>query len=156
MTTHTTRRALIGGAGLAALGAVAAALPKTPTIAAVPIAQAPPSVDRATWDKVFKAMMIATAEDDAFTVGFDERFKTADKPTQIALDAEFERLGEVRYEATWALFAVPAPDRAALLWKTEYLFGDTPTEGSSCASWSSEVMNWYLADQRRLLGPEAR
>lgn len=134
MITHTTRRALIGGAGLFAVagGIAITSQAKGATL---------PAVDRAAWDQAFKAMTIATTEDDANAAGFDALHDAANKETQDILYAEFERLGEVRYEATWALFAMPAPDHAALLWKTEYLFGDTPTEGSSCASWSSEVIN---------------
>jgi hypothetical protein len=149
MTTHTTRRALIGGAGLAA---VAGGLAITSQAKGASL----PSVDRTAWDKAFKAMTIAAAEDDAYAVSFDAVYHVADKATQTALDDEFERLGEVRHDATWALFAIPAPDHAALLWKTEYLFGDDMGPNGSCPSWAAHVMDWYMADQRRLLGPVAR
>lgn len=101
-------------------------------------------------------MTIAIAEDDAYTAGFDAIYDVADKGAQTALDAEFERLGDVRHDATWALFAIPAPDHAALLWKTEYLFGADMTASGSSPSWAAHVMDWYMADQRRLLGSEAR
>ncbi len=149
MMTHTTRRALIGGAGLVA---VAGSLAITSQARGAAL----PAVDRAAWDRAFKAMTIATEEDDANAAGFDALYDVADKDTQTALYAEFERLGEVRYEATWALFAIPAPDHAALLWKTEYLFGDDMTASGSSPSWAAHVMDWYMADQRRLLGLEAR
>ncbi len=149
MTTHTTRRALIGGAGLAF---VASGLAVTSQAKGAAL----PAVDRTAWDRAFKAMTIATAEDDANAAGFDVLYDVANKDTQTALYAEFERLGEVRYEATWALFAMPAPDHAALLWKTEYLFGDDMAASGSSPSWAAHVINWYMADQRRLLGPEAR
>jgi hypothetical protein len=148
MTTNISRRALIGGAGLAA---VASGLAITSQAKGAVF----PTVDRAAWDQAFEAMTIAVTEDDANAAGFDALYDGADEDTQTALHAEFVRIGDVRFDATWALFAIPAPDRAALLWKTEYLFGETPQEHGSCPSWSSEVMNWYMADQRRLLGPEA-
>jgi hypothetical protein len=149
MTTHTSRRALIGGAGLFA---VAGGLAITSQAKGASV----PTVDRTAWDKAFKAMTIATTEDDAYTMGFDAVYDGADKDTQAALDAEFERLGDVRHDATWALFAIPAPDYAALLWKTEYLFGDDMAASGSSPSWAAHVMDWYMADQRRLLGWEAR
>lgn len=149
MTTHTTRRALIGGAGLAA---VVSGLAVTSQAKGTAL----PAVDRTSWDRAFKAMTVATAEDDAYTAGFDAIYDVAGKDAQTALNTEFERLGDVRHDATWALFAIPAPDHAALLWKTEYLFGDDMTASGSSPSWAAHVMEWYMADQRRLLGPEAR
>ena len=149
MITHTTRRALIGGAGLFAVaGGIA--------ITSHAKGAALPAVDRTAWDQAFKAMTMAVAEDDANAAGFDALHDAADKEAQDILYAEFERLGEVRYDATWALFAIPAPDHAALLWKTEYLFGDDMGANGSSPSWAAHVMDWYMADQRRLLGPEAR
>ncbi len=149
MITHTTRRALIGGAGLAV---VASGLAVTSQAKGAAL----PPVDRTAWDRAFKAMTIATAEDDANAAGFDAIHDAADKETQDILYAEFERLGEVRHDATWALFAIPAPDHAALLWKTEYLFGDDMAASGSSPCWAAHVMDWYMADQRRLLGSEAR
>lgn len=148
MITHTTRRALIGGAGLFA---VAGGI----TITSQAKGAALPAIDRTAWDQAFKAMTIATAEDDANAAGFDALHDAADKDTQDILYAEFERLGEAQYDATWALFAIPAPDHAALLWKTEYLFGHDRAPSGSSPSWAAHVMDWYMADQRRLLGPEA-
>lgn len=149
MTTHTTRRALIGGAGLVAVAGSLAVTSQAKSAAL-------PAVDRTAWDQAFKAMTIATAEDDANAAGFDVLHDAADKETQDILYAEFERLGEVRYDATWELFALPAPDHAALLWKTEYLFGDDMAPSGSSPSWAAHVMGCYMADQRRLLGSEAR
>ena len=149
MITHTTRRALIGGAGLFAVAGGIAVTSQAKGAAL-------PAADRTAWDQAFKAMTIATTEDDANAAGFDVLHDAADKETQDIFYAEFERLGEVRYDATWALFAIPAPDNAALLWKTEYLFGDDMAASGSSPSWAAHVMDWYMADQRRLLGSEAR
>jgi hypothetical protein len=145
MTTQTTRRALIGGAGLALVTGGLAITSQAKGAEA-------PVVDRTAWDRAFKSMLDATAEDEAINA----RYEGADAAGREALEDEYERLGEVRYEATWALMDVPAPDNAAFLWKTEYLFGDTIPEGGGSASWAPEVIVPYMADCRRLLGSEAR
>ncbi|SFO02053.1 hypothetical protein [Sphingomonas sp. OK281] len=147
MITHTTRRALIGGAGLFAVagGIAITSQAKGATL---------PAVDRTAWDQAFKAMTEANRAYDAAEVWYD-RADTAGTATD-AMYAEYERYGEAQYETTWTLFAIPAPDRMALLWKTEYLFGDHMGANGSSPSWAAHVMEWYMADQRRLLGQEAR
>lgn len=147
MITHTTRRALIGGAGLVA---VAGSLAVTSQSKGATL----PAVDRTAWDQAFKAMTEANRAYDAAEVWYNLA-DTAGTASD-AMYAEYERYGEAQYEATWALFAIPAPDRTALLWKTEYLFGDDMGANGSSPSWAAHVMDWYMADQRRLLGPEAR
>lgn len=72
-----------------------------------------------------------------------------------AIEAEWERLGDVLYDAQWALFELPAPDLPAFLWKSEHLFGDSVDNAYSCSAWSSEILATYMADARRLLGREA-
>jgi len=147
MITHTTRRALIGGAGLFAVaGGIA--------ITSQANGAALPAVDRTAWDQAFKAMTEACAACDTAEAWYD-RADAAGTATD-AMYAEYERYSEAQYEATWALFALPAPDHAALLWKTEYLFGDDMAPSGSSPSWAAHVMDWYMADQRRLLGSEAR
>ena len=71
-----------------------------------------------------------------------------------AIEAEWERLGDVLYDAQWALFELPAPDLPAFLWKSEHLFGDSVDNASSCSAWSPDIMATYMADARRLLGRE--
>ncbi|MEG3083699.1 hypothetical protein U1707_08595 [Sphingomonas sp. PB2P12] len=146
MTTHTTRRALIGGAGLFA---VAGGLAITSQAKGAFL----PAVDRTAWDQAFKAMTEANAAYDTAEAWYD-RADTEGTATD-AMYKEYERYGEAQYETTWALFAIPAPDHAALLWKTEYLFGDDMGASGSSPSWAAHVMDWYMADQRRLLGPVA-
>lgn len=143
MTTHTTRRALIGGVGLFAVAGGLA-------ITSQAKGAAPAPADRTEWDRAFKAMLAARDEDNAINA----RYEAADEAGREVLEDEYERLGEVLSDATWVLMLLPAPDSAAFLWKTEYLFGDTP-EGGCSASWNASVMHPYMADCRRLLGPEA-
>lgn len=149
MTTETTRRALFGSVGLVA---VALAAPAIASASASATATTSPSTDRSAWDKAFREF----AEVKAASAAVDALYDATPEPGKRVHANESDRIGEILYEKTRDLFDIAAPDHAALLWKTEYLFGDTPTEDSSCASWSSEVMNVYLADHRRLLGPEAR
>lgn len=62
---------------------------------------------------------------------------------------EDDRIGNLRYNAEWALMEAPAPDRPALLWKLENLF---EVENGSTAGWSESAVAQTLADMRRLLG----
>lgn len=106
MTTHTTRRALIGGAGLFA---VASGLAVTSQAKGAAF----PAVDRTAWDCAFNAMTEAGAAYHTAEAWYD-RADAAGTATD-AMYAEYERYGEAQYEATWALFALPAPDHGALL-----------------------------------------
>ena len=72
-----------------------------------------------------------------------------------AIEAEWERLGEIAYQARWTLFHIPAPDHAALAWKAEHLFGESVAAGEDATGWSAEIVTAYMADVRRLLPTEA-
>lgn len=155
MDINTTRRNLLRiGTTAAAYAAGASIVTGGIALASQAKGATLPAVDRTEWDRAFKAMLAANAVSDAAEVQWDCA-KEAGTETD-ALYEEYERHQNAQYDATWALFAMPAPDHAALLWKTEYLFADNHEAGHSTASWSHHVMEWYLADQRRLLGPEAR
>lgn len=145
MNTTTTRRALIGGAGLVAVAGGIAITSQAKGAAA-------PAAERLAWDRAFKVMLDAKAEDDAINA----RYEAADEAGRDALEDEYERTGDALSDATWALMLLPAPDSAAFLWKTEYLFGDTIPEGGSSPAWAQHVMTPYMADCRRLLGQEAK
>lgn len=73
-----------------------------------------------------------------------------------AVSARDEELAEAAYDASWALFDIPAPDLAALRFKLEHLFGDGAKEGGEGAEpWAQHVMAGVMADIRRLLPKEA-
>lgn len=150
MTTNTTRRGLIrltttaaacvAGASIVSGGAILAGQAKGAAVK---------TADRSAWDRAFAAFTKTKAEAGTVDALYDA---TPAGPARDALAQKGDHLGETLYEKTWTLFAIPAPDHAALLWKTEYLFGDPiPVEGGS-ASWAASVMATYLADARRLLG----
>lgn len=63
-----------------------------------------------------------------------------------------EALGEVRYEAEWALMELPAPDLPALRWKLEKLL---EVHNGSCAGWSEEAIAQTVADMQRLMAGTA-
>lgn len=64
-------------------------------------------------------------------------------------------LSEAAYEASWALFDLPAPDLAALHWKITHLFKGVLEEGcDSSTSWNAQIVEQLMADVRRLM-PEA-
>lgn len=68
-----------------------------------------------------------------------------------------EQLGAAAYDATWALFHMPAPDLAALHWKLEHLFKRSLDDDSDgCDGWSPKVMQSLMADASRLLIGEGR
>jgi len=108
---------------------------------------AAPTAARAHWDTAFAKMLSACAADDAINA----RYNAATDADQEMLEAEYEQLGEARYEATWALFAIPVPDHDALLWKSEYLFGECTDRAASSPCWASHVVAAYMEDARRLL-----
>lgn len=56
----------------------------------------------------------------------------------------YDELVNRMVEARWALMEMPAPNRAALLWKLDYLMEDT--------AYSDDAIEQPLADMRRLLG----
>lgn len=153
MDTNTTRRNLLRfGTTAAAYAAGASIVTGGIALASQAKGAEVPAVNREAWDRAYRAMTIASIADDAINA----RYEASDTPGRDALEDEYERLGEVHYAATWALFAIPAPDHAALLWKTEYLFGDRSSEDGASPSWAAHVMAVYLADTRRLLAQEGR
>jgi hypothetical protein len=110
-----------------------------------------PRADRAEWDAAFPIMQAAQAADDAITA----RYEAADATERDQLLDEFERLGEECQKALWSLFAIPAPDDAALRWKAEKLFGEAVDEGVSSPCWREDIIAAFMLDVRRLLAPEA-
>jgi hypothetical protein len=89
-----------------------------------------------------------------------KRFRAEDEAARAAHDIDAleerdEALGEAAYEATWALFRLPAPDLAALRWKIEHLFADATDAGIETTVWAPYVMQNFMADVRRLLRAEA-
>lgn len=110
---------------------------------------------RGGWDAALAALTAARAIDDEVTARYDAACNASSEgeaPEELA--QEWERAIDASHHAVWAMMAIPSPDHAALLWKTEYLFGRPIPEGECSASWSRKVMDEYLADARRLLGGE--
>ena len=63
-----------------------------------------------------------------------------------------EALNERAYsELEWQVLLTPAPDREALEWKINLLFGDAAQEDGYCPTWRMDGVNAFLADVRRLL-----
>lgn len=112
MMTDTTRRMLIGGAGLASVALIAPALASSPT---------------SVWDRALAAYRMAKANDEAYTaVHIDPPLKGLPPgPVPMAmLDtipahvwAESQRLGNVLTHAEDVLMAVPSPHAAAFAFK---------------------------------------
>lgn len=120
MTTHTTRRALIGGAGLAGVALIA------PAMASL----APPSVasmrDRSAWDAALKRFETeAHAYRDAEghfsnieTQYFANKTEAGGMAYDVAQTDMLDCSGRVCAEVR-ALAALPAPDAAAVLIKAQ-------------------------------------
>lgn len=69
-----------------------------------------------------------------------------------AASDEVERLCNVMCDRERALLLMPAPDRGALLWKLERLFGsEVRSEDEFCDSWCPEWINAVMHDAGRLL-----
>jgi hypothetical protein len=67
-----------------------------------------------------------------------------------------DRLGDVCSEIENELIETPAPDRAALLYKMERLFGpEARGVDNSCPAWCAAWINTVMADAHRLLSGEA-
>lgn len=124
MATQTTRRALIGGAGLASVALIA------PAIAAATPVQVASSAD---WDRTFAVY---------------ERARLAADATEWAL-----KESDAECEAWQVLMDTPAPHAAALHWKLDYLFGHPGkySEGY-CDSWKQEIVAVVIKDALRLAG----
>lgn len=125
MTTQTTRRALIGGAGLAGVALIAPAIAAA-TTSAVPVSSA-------DWDRNFAAYERTRLAADA--TGWD--FKESD----------------AEGDAWQILMDTPAPHAKALHWKLDYLFGH-PGKFSDgyCDSWKQEIVALVVKDALRLAG----
>lgn len=69
-----------------------------------------------------------------------------------AASDEVERLCNVKCDRERDLLLMPAPDRRALLWKLERLFGsEVRSEDEFCDSWCPEWINAVMHDAGRLL-----
>ena len=69
-----------------------------------------------------------------------------------AASNEVERLCNVMCDRERDLLLLPAPDRRALLWKLERLFGsEVRSEDEFCDSWCPEWINAVMQDAGRLL-----
>jgi hypothetical protein len=70
-------------------------------------------------------------------------------PDWDAISDKMEELNaEVYGERRWAVLLTPAPDRAALEWKINVLFGDS---GDYCNSVRMDGVNAFLDDVRRMV-----
>lgn len=66
---------------------------------------------------------------------------------------ESDRLCNAQCDVESTLIEMPAPDRSALLWKLERLFGPEAWDGDDFSpSWCAKWMNAVMDDARRLLG----
>lgn len=108
--------------------------------------------DRAPWDQAFAAWQNVKKETDAF----DALYAAADETNQNRMSDAWVQNGDRLYTAEWALFAIPAPDHAALAWKSEKLFGDEVARQQSSACWRADIIAAYMVDVRRLLSGEGR
>lgn len=126
MTTQTTRRALIGGAGLAGVALIAPAIAATTN---------PPINSTAAWDAAFAEHQATVANCDRCEWSFEST--------------------DIENVAWHKLMAVPAPHAKALHWKLDYLFGSPTDEDGYCASWRSDIVALVVADAERLSGGAA-
>lgn len=110
------------------------------------------AVDRTAWDAAFVTFTTAKDADDAISAAYDAATPTEQK----RLLDEYERLGAIRSKAQWAVFAIPAPDKAALYWKAETLFGESVDSQDEAPAWRADIIAAYMADVRRLLSGEGR
>ena len=125
MATQTTRRALIGGAGLAGVALIA------PAIAAATTSTL--AVSSADWDRNFAAY---------------ERTRLAADATEWALSES-----DAECDAWQVLMDTPAPHAAALHWKLDYLFGHPGKYSDGyCDSWKQEIVGVVIKDALRLAG----
>ena len=157
--TTTRREALAGLAITAAIG----------TMPAVALAAKRP--DRGTWNAAVAAYNKTDADADAAIARWNKAAETYQAITGRSpwdkgpMDEAAARLsgfaqlnhtiddwGDRVAEAAEAVLAMPAPDREALLWKLEYLFGRDLDKGAcSTDCWSAEFFAQTMADIRRLL-----
>lgn len=82
------------------------------------------------------------------------RFRIAERAYQDCVSAEVvddgkaDELCDIECDARWALMRMPAPDRAALLWKLEYLLQGS---NGSLDPYTLENVAQTVEDMRRLL-----
>lgn len=120
MTTHTTRRALIGGAGLAGVALMA------PAMAAIAPGPAITTPDRLAWDaalKRFETEAHAYRDAEGYftnieTQYFANKTEAGGKAYDVAQTDMLDCSGRVCAEVR-ALAAIPAPDAAAVLIKAQ-------------------------------------
>lgn len=159
-TNQHTRRHV-----LAAMGALPVAALGVPAIAHAPV------VDRAAWDRALHVFERARATSAAYRPRYDRTwaaYRTAvdGQTLTIAEDRRiseqtgcqdagrhYEALAEQENKAAGDLIMMPAPDRPALLWKLEHLFGaEARGAGEDGAGYCAEWTNAFMADARGLLG----
>ena len=136
-----TRRTFLSAS--AALGAVAA-IPAT--------ALAMPSA--AQWDATMRRYLDAKAATDRYLEQVWRPAYNRRSPGTHSLadriENEAERLSDAEHAAHDMLIGMPAPNRAAVRWKLDYLLG-TDHDGYNSA-WSESYIRQTIADYRRLLG----
>jgi hypothetical protein len=110
----------------------------------------PPQPDRAAWKTAFTALEVVKGAEAEVTARYNAAEASAEGVSDD-MDKEWEKAIDATIDAVWFLFAIPSPDAAAFLWKTEYLFGDMIADGNGSPSWSAKVMATFMADARRLL-----
>lgn len=81
-----------------------------------------------------------------------KRQAAADQWGWDAVNEESERLIKVMCDRVDDLIEMPSPDRSALMWKLDYLFGPTARDEEDCGdAWCAEWINAVMADARRFL-----
>lgn len=101
-------------------------------ISSVPAAAfAAPTTSRARWDAAMAQMIAANSAYEA----------SEDEPNGLC---------DAWADAERRLMDMPAPDRAALRWKLDHIFGDN--DGEWQAQYSVGYVRQTVADYRRLLG----
>lgn len=78
---------------------------------------------------------------------------TSERLGADAAGEESDRLCDAQCELEGTLIQMPAPDRSALLWKLEHLFGpETRGDDQYSDGWCAAWMNVVMDDARRFLG----
>ena len=114
------------------------------------------TVFRPAWEKiealqfgVVRASAIGRREPPPLSITERERREAEAVPDWDAINEKMEDLNAKTYsEAEWAVLLTPAPDRDALEWKMDKLFGEG---GEYSPTWRMDGINAFLADVRRLL-----
>lgn len=86
-----------------------------------------------------------------YSVEDRKKIETAVVPDWDAINVKMEELNAAAYsDLEWTVLLTPAPDRDALEWKMNLLFGAEEEDGCS-SSWRMDGVNAFLADVRRML-----